>query len=125
MFPEVKLLIWQNIIRIKTLYLSDHHICQDNTCSQPCKGCEQRAGKGVTCFGYFCAHKIDAHRIKDCLGAGHRDGCDQPGESVCTGFFVNVQQKSGGSGGRKHFYNGERNKLAGKPNVSGKMPDNG
>ena len=112
-------------LSVYSLSGSNHHICQDNACGQPCEGCQECAGKSVAGFGDFCTHKVDAHGIKNSFGTGHGDGRDQPGERVRTGFFVYVQQKPGGSGGGKHFYNGEGNELAGKSYISRKMSNNG
>lgn len=47
-----------------------HSIGKNDTCDQCGEGGNKCAGEGVACFTDLCSHKIDAHRIKDCFGAG-------------------------------------------------------
>lgn len=47
-----------------------HSICKNDTCDQCGEGGNKCAGEGVASFTDLCSHKIHAHCIKNCFGAG-------------------------------------------------------
>lgn len=90
-------------------------LCEEDACGKSRECSDKRTGERVAGFFDSGSHKVNTHRIEDCLCTRQRDRCDHTKTGVCAELFENIEEESCRCRRREHFYDSKRNEFAGKP----------
>ncbi len=96
-------------------------LCEEDACGKSRECSDKRTGERVAGFFDSGSHKVNTHRIEDCLCTRQRDRCDHTKTGVCAELFENIEEESCRCRRREHFYDSKRNEFAGKTDPSGKV----
>ena len=96
-------------------------LCEEDACGKSRECSDKRTGERVAGFFDSGSHKVNTHRIEDCLCTRQRDRCDHTKTGVCAELCEKIEEESSRCRRREHFYDSKRNEFAGKTDPSGKV----
>ena len=81
----------------------NHPLRQQNARHNPCQCGQQCTCQSKSCFGYFCCHKVNRHRVEHGFRTAHHDGSYQTDIVICPIALEQIQHYPRSRRGGKHF----------------------